>query len=93
VDFVLGPSYEIVITGTPSAKETQAIIDALRSRFLPRKVVILRPTQGDAGDIIHLAPFIEEYDELDGKPTIYVCKDQQCNLPTTEISEMLEQLE
>ncbi len=93
VDFALGPSYEIVITGNPGARDTRAMIDALRSKFLPRKVVLLRPIYEGAREIIHLAPFIKDYGELDGKTTVYVCVDQQCNLPTTDISEMLKLLD
>ncbi len=92
VDFAAGPSHEIVITGDPDSKDTREIIDALRSKFLPRKVVILRPINGEAREIEHLSPFIKDYGELDGKTTVYVCVDQQCNLPTTDISEMLELL-
>ncbi len=92
VDFAAGPSHEIVIAGDPDSRDTREIVDALRSKFLPRKVVILRPINGETREIEHLAPFIKDYGELDGKTTVYVCADQQCNLPTTDISEMLELL-
>ena len=41
VDFSLGPSREVVISGSLGAKD---MLDALRSRFFPNQVVLFRPT-------------------------------------------------
>ena len=66
VDFMSGPSYEVVVAGKPEAEDTKKMVNALRTRFLPNKVVILRPDGwvcGLAADVEHaraldLSPFV-----------------------------------
>jgi uncharacterized protein YyaL (SSP411 family) len=41
VDFGIGPSHEVVIAGDPDSEDTQAMLRALRSRYVPNKVVLL----------------------------------------------------
>lgn len=91
LDFGLGPSYEVVIVGAPEAKDTGAMLEALRKHYVPRKVVILRPP-GESPEITKIADFTKSQQNLDGKATAYVCKNYVCNLPTTDIDKMLEQL-
>jgi len=40
LDFMIGPSQEIVIAGDPSLKNTQAMIHAVQRNFLPNKSAI-----------------------------------------------------
>ncbi|MFC1822754.1 thioredoxin domain-containing protein [Thermodesulfobacteriota bacterium] len=91
-DFGEGPSYEVVIAGDPQAEDTKAMLKALRSRFIPNKVIILRPTNGKSAVIDSLAEFVKYHVSLDGKATAYVCLNQTCKAPTTEIDEMLEMI-
>lgn len=92
VDFGLGPSQEIVLVGNSYAEDTQAMLQALHSTFAPNSVIVLRPTEEDAPEIIELAKYIEPYVSLDGKATVYICRNYQCSLPTTDVNEMLELL-
>jgi len=92
VDFGLGPSYEIVIAGQAASEDTIAMLRALRSQFLPNKVVLLRPAEQDAPQIAHLAEFTKDQRALDGKATAYVCRNYNCELPTTDASQMLQLL-
>ena len=43
LDMYLGPAPEIVILGTPDASPTRDVLAALRQKFIPNKVVALRP--------------------------------------------------
>jgi uncharacterized protein YyaL (SSP411 family) len=90
LDFALGPSYEVVIAGSSKARDTGAMLRAIRSQFVPNKVVILRPTEEEAPEIVHLATYTEPQLSIDGKATAYVCLDYQCKIPTTDIQEMLQ---
>jgi uncharacterized protein YyaL (SSP411 family) len=92
LDFGIGPSYEVVITGKPQAEDTQAMIKALRTRFLPNKVVLLNPSDQESPDIGQLAEFTRGQSSIDGRATAYVCMNHNCKLPTTDISKMLELL-
>jgi uncharacterized protein YyaL (SSP411 family) len=89
VDFALGPSFEIVIAGRPESSDTRAMLDALRGRFVPNKVVLLRAAD-EAGGLAKLAPFVGPMGAVDGRATAYVCTDYNCKQPTTDPAKMLE---
>jgi len=91
LDFYYGPSKEIVIAGDPEAEDTQAMLAAIRKPFLPNKVVLVRP-EGDSPEITKLAPYTASQMARDGKATAYVCENFACNLPTTDVAEMVELL-
>ncbi len=42
LSFALGPSHEVVLAGKPGSVDLRAMVEALRSRFIPEKVVLLR---------------------------------------------------
>jgi uncharacterized protein YyaL (SSP411 family) len=89
LDFAVGPSREIVIAGTAEAPATQAMVKAVYARFLPNKVMALRPVADEAAaEITRLAPFLERQRPIGGGPTAYVCKDHVCEIPTNDIEEM-----
>ncbi len=91
VDFALGPSYEVVIAGKPGAQDMAAMFRALRTQFVPNKVVLLRP-DGEAADISRLAVFTEYQRSIDGQATAYVCRHYNCEFPTTDVQAMLRLL-
>jgi uncharacterized protein YyaL (SSP411 family) len=94
LEYALHPNYEVVIAGKPRAKGTRAMLTALRKPFLPGKVVVVRPAdKKEAAAIIRLAPYTEYMVPKDGKATAYVCTNFICKLPTTDISQMLANLQ
>jgi len=93
VDVAVGPSHEIVIVGKPGAEDTEAMLAALRTRFLPRKVVLFRPAGEAKPPIAELAPFVEAQKALGGAATAYVCRNYACRQPTTDNEEMLKSLQ
>ncbi|HVP57621.1 MAG TPA: thioredoxin domain-containing protein [bacterium] len=88
LDFAIGPSYEVVIVGDPTAADTRAMLKALRATFLPSKVLLFRPSE-PSPEIASLAPFTRDLTGLAGRATAYVCRDFACQVPTSDISEML----
>jgi uncharacterized protein YyaL (SSP411 family) len=88
VDFALGPTFEVVIVGPPRAKDTRAMLATVWSHYTPNAVVLLRKPGEDTA-IVHLAEFTQPYKQLDGKTTAYVCRDFQCQLPTTDVQTMV----
>ncbi|MDI9395463.1 MAG: thioredoxin domain-containing protein [Euryarchaeota archaeon] len=91
LDFRLGPSYEVIISGKPGAQDTGHMLEELWSYFVPNKVIIFRP-DGEKPEITDLAKYTKEQYPIEGKATAYVCKDYECQLPTTETIEMLKML-
>jgi hypothetical protein len=89
LDFALGPSYEIVIAGVPEERGTQEIIHEIYAHFLPNKVVTSHPPKKEMAEKIEtLVPFVAKQVSLNGKPTVYICKNYVCDLPVTEISKL-----
>jgi len=88
LDFLLGPSHEVVIVGCPGREDTKAMLESLWRRFLPNKVVLLK-----SPELEKLAEFIKPCKMMGEKATAYVCIDRKCSLPTNNVGEMLEMLE
>jgi uncharacterized protein YyaL (SSP411 family) len=91
VDFGVGPSYEVVIVGEPGATDTEAMLAALQSEFVPNKIVLFRPT-GEAPEITRLAEFTKYQSSLNNQATAYVCLNYYCELPTNDIDKMMDLL-
>jgi hypothetical protein len=92
LDFGLGPCYEVVIAGSAHAEDTRAMLKALRTRFLPNKVVLLNTGEEGSPGISQLGAFTRDQPSIGGKATAYVCLNYSCKSPTTDISKMLELL-
>jgi len=88
LDFAIGPSFEIVIVGNKDKKDTQKIIKFINSIYLPNKVVILKEPDIKNSLIEELVPFIKDYNQIKNKATVYVCKNQICQLPITDIKKL-----
>jgi len=92
LDFAFGPSQEVVIVGPGRGRDTLEMLKALRSRFIPNQVVILKPSEETSPRIEAIADFIRSYKALEGKATAYVCREGSCSAPTTDKEEMLAEL-
>ena len=82
LNFLHGPSYNVVLVGDLKQEDTQEMINALRSQYLPTTVVTLRNPSKTALD----------YQQIEGKATAYVCREQTCLPPTNSIAAMLDNL-
>lgn len=89
LDFVLGPSHEVVIVGMPGADDTGAMLRAVRRTFLPNKVLVFRPSGEEAPAIARLAPYTAAQRAIEGRATAYACRGGACERPTTEPAELL----
>jgi hypothetical protein len=78
LDFLLGPSYEVVLSG----KDVHALKRAVFKGFVPNKVVLHRPS--GVAPITRIAPFTEAQEPLGRRATAYVCTGYRCKLPTTD---------
>jgi uncharacterized protein YyaL (SSP411 family) len=67
------------------------MLRALRAEFVPNKVVLFRP-DGKSPDIVQLAEFTQYQRSKEGQATVYVCRDYNCELPTTDVDTMLKLL-
>jgi uncharacterized protein YyaL (SSP411 family) len=92
IDFLIGPSRDVVIAGRPGSADTKAMLEALRTHYLPEAVVLLNPVGEDLAEMSSIAPFMQARVSTDGKATASVCVDSRCGLPTTDPARMIELL-
>ncbi|RMF92983.1 MAG: thioredoxin domain-containing protein [Candidatus Schekmanbacteria bacterium] len=90
IDYIINPGFEIVIAGNMQASDTKKMLSAIWKKYLPNTVIIFRPDNSKHAEIIKLASYVANMKSLKGKATAYVCRNFACNLPTTDIKNMLE---
>jgi uncharacterized protein YyaL (SSP411 family) len=92
LDFVAGPSHEVVIVAGGDRAGALPMLRALQRPFLPNKIVLLKE-DGEAGEhLARVAAYTATQYAVDGRATAYVCRNFACLAPTTEIGIMLETL-
>ena len=79
--------------GSRESGDTKVMISALQAAYLPHKVVVFRPANGEtASEIIRLVPYTQSMKPVNGRATAYVCKQFICRLPTNSVAEMMTSL-
>jgi hypothetical protein len=91
VDFMLGPSYEIVIAGEDGRDGADRMLDAIYRQYLPNAVVLFRPSE-EKPEITELAGYTDPQTPVEGRATAYICSNFTCRLPVTEVDQVLEMI-
>lgn len=89
LDFVIGPSCEVVIVSGSDEIGTKRMLEALRSRFSPRKVVIQSLSLSRLRREPYSYGLTERLTSSEAKATVYVCCNRVCSQPTTYPNKML----
>jgi len=84
LDFMLGPSFEIVLAGA----DVRPLQRVVFGTFVPNKVVVR-----SGADIASIAPFTKAQRAIRGKATAYVCTNHLCRLPTSDPDKVRELLD
>jgi uncharacterized protein YyaL (SSP411 family) len=92
LDFIIGPSREIIISGDPNLKTTRNMISTIHKSFLPNKVILFRPAFSDDKRLSRISPFVEELSNKDQGPTTYICEQYACKTPVTNIDDLIKTL-
>ena len=88
LDFMIGPTQEVVIAGARREPSTKAMLAVLHQRFLPRTVSLLVPGEEEKERLARLAPFVKEMVPVERKATAYVCRQYACQAPVTDPAAM-----
>jgi uncharacterized protein YyaL (SSP411 family) len=88
IDFYTSAPAEIVVIGPPDDPATGSLLGALRSRFIPNKVVVI--SSGEPAQEAEI-PLLEGRNSV-AEPTAFVCRRGVCKLPVTTTEGLLEQL-
>ncbi|MDE0915949.1 MAG: thioredoxin domain-containing protein [Planctomycetota bacterium] len=91
LDFALGPTKEVVVTGDPADPKTQDALRRIHRPFVPSKVVILRPSSGYEA-LAKVVPYVELQGVVGEGPTLYLCQDFACQAPTGDVQSVVEAL-
>jgi len=91
LDFYLAASKEIAVIGDPATADTQELLRAIWSRFMPNRVIA---TGNDAdARAATLIPLLRDRPRLKGAATAYVCENYACQTPVATKRDLLSQLE
>ncbi len=92
-DFYLSKRRQVVLAGNPASDTMRAFLRKLHSIYQPNTVTLLVDGHDTRPRLERLIPAIGEMKELDGRPTVYVCEDYACKLPTHDVSKLDELLQ
>ena len=88
LDFMIGPSQEIVFAGDPAAETMQEMLNVFQKKFLPNKVMLMHPNGKEGKRLATLCPFVKPMHSVDHQPTVYLCEQYSCKRPITTVSEL-----
>jgi uncharacterized protein YyaL (SSP411 family) len=89
LDFYLGPVLEIVVVGREDALDTRGLLEAVRRRFLPRRVVAwIDPKSPQAAEYAETIPLVRDRPMADGQALAYVCENSACRMPVASVPEL-----
>jgi len=88
LEFMIGPSQEIVIVGDPRGEQTSAMVKAVHRAFLPNKTLVLKPEGEPDERLARLAPPAQGPSGGADEAAVYVCEDSLCGKRLTTVSEL-----
>jgi len=88
LDWVVGPSQEIVIAGDPDHPVSREMVRLVREAFLPNKILLFKSTGSEGEALNRVASFAESMVPASDKPTAYVCEQYACRQPVQEVEEL-----
>ena len=92
VDFLKGPSYEVIIVGDRKSSKMENILQEINQSKQYNKVTVLVEAK-NRKKLEKLLPYIAYYQTDDSdSPGVYVCQNYTCKLPTSDINKIKELL-
>jgi uncharacterized protein len=88
-EYYLSEQRQIVIAGERGGPDTEALLRAIYTRFVPNRIMLL----ADAATREALAkwiPSLPSMHEVNGRAAAYICKNYACQLPVTEVGALAE---
>ncbi|MFC1476489.1 thioredoxin domain-containing protein [Fibrobacterota bacterium] len=84
-DFYYNPPKEIAFVGDKNSSDLKNFLNALHSEYIPNKVVaFVNNIDGTNLFIENKIPLLRNKRAVDGKTTVYVCKNFTCQRPVTD---------
>jgi uncharacterized protein YyaL (SSP411 family) len=92
LEMALAPIPEVVMVWPPGGPGPAALLDALRTAFLPARAILGAEEGPRLEELARLAPSVAGKRALDGHPTAYVCFHGTCRAPVDDPSKLVEAL-
>jgi uncharacterized protein YyaL (SSP411 family) len=80
LDFQLGPTLELVLIAEPGTESRGEVLESLRRRFWPNKVLAARPARHES-DVLTPLFAGKATDGPTTEPALYVCENFACRAP------------
>ncbi|XP_076263819.1 spermatogenesis-associated protein 20 [Rhynchophorus ferrugineus] len=85
---------QVFIAGPTKDNTTQALLDVVRSRFIPGRILAVADGPGGtAGILYQRIEALHRLRPIQGKAAAYVCRNFTCSLPVTEPDELASSLD
>jgi uncharacterized protein YyaL (SSP411 family) len=92
-EFALGAPREVVVVGDRFAQGTQALLEVVHRRFLPRQVTMLVDGEEARRALSANLPEIAGMAQVDGRAAAYVCENYACRMPVSDPERLAELLQ
>jgi len=89
-EWLLGEPREIILVGERGDADTQALLRALHSRFVPNRVIMLVDSHEARRALAAAISSIEVMERIEGRASAYVCRNYACQLPVTDSEKLAE---
>ncbi|MCK5843849.1 MAG: thioredoxin domain-containing protein, partial [Victivallales bacterium] len=89
--FAYGDALEIVVVGDRNSEDTREILELINHSYKQGKVVLFKDSD-EVYALAKIAPFTKEQGMVDGKTTVYLCRNFACEQPITSMGDLRERL-
>ncbi|KAG8042033.1 hypothetical protein G9C98_000024 [Cotesia typhae] len=81
---------QIYIAGKRDAKDTEELLNIIRDRLIPAKLIILTDPEDTDSVLIRRNEVVSKMKMQNGRATAYVCRHRTCSLPVVESRQLAE---
>jgi uncharacterized protein YyaL (SSP411 family) len=89
LDFAFGPTIEMVISSNEYDHDASLVVKEIRKYYMPSKIVLLKTL---ANNLQNIAPYTAEQNPINGKTTLYLCRNFSCAKPIIDYKKIGEAL-
>jgi uncharacterized protein YyaL (SSP411 family) len=82
------PPTEVAIVGVPGAPDTEALLEIVRTRYLPHTTVAFSAPDADSAAAANQVPLLAHREPLQGRATAFVCERYTCRQPVNTVDDL-----
>lgn len=85
VDFILGPTREVVIAGDARHQTTREMVELLHRSFSPNRALLVKESGEQGVRLAALSNYVNNIKAVNDQPTVYICENFACQKPFNDI--------